>query len=165
MAYRVVAGTEWEKILDIDAVSYMRDEDHAETMLTKILEKSAKNKVPEPGLHSINEPGSWDFFLSHAQATGGDQAQNTSLRLKEKGKTYWYDNAMKDQSTNAMEEGVRGCGTFLLFLTSPNESDWSKVSKLEAEKDRIHRCASLALAPSPLTFPYKSEKSSCGTAT
>jgi hypothetical protein len=45
----------------------------------------------------MNAPGKWDFFLSHAQATGGDQTQNTSLRLKGEGKTVWYDNAMLDR--------------------------------------------------------------------
>jgi hypothetical protein len=45
----------------------------------------------------MNAPGKWDFFLSHAQATGGDQTQTTSLRLKGEGKTVWYDNAMLDR--------------------------------------------------------------------
>ena len=64
-----------------------------------------------------NAPGAWDFFLSHAQATGGDQAQNTSLRLRTKGKSVWYDNAMLDRSTAAMEEGVKHSSCFVLFLT------------------------------------------------
>ena len=64
-----------------------------------------------------NEPGAWDFFLSHAQATGGDQAQNTSLRLKTKGKCVWYDNAMADRSEAAMQEGVENSDNFLLFLS------------------------------------------------
>ena len=45
-----------------------------------------------------------------------------------------------------MEEGVRGCGTFVLFLTSPNESDWSKVSDLEADKDKIYRSVTMVQA-------------------
>lgn len=134
--------TEWAPILAIDAITYMRDEDHAQTMMRKILDKSVEHKVPEAGARPINEPGKWNFFLSHAQATGGDQAQNTSLRLATLGKTCWYDNSMKDKSTEAMEEGVRCCGTFILFLTSRNESDWSNVSHEEARKDLY--CRSVA---------------------
>eukprot|EP01046_Picozoa_sp_COSAG06_P043522 COSAG06_NODE_5712_length_3307_cov_113.406231_2_plen_770_part_00 len=114
-------NTEWEYILNIDAIPYQRDEDFAEAMVGKILSKAAD--VPA-GLGSIeaaapmNPPGWWDFFLSHAQATGGDQTQTTSLRLKARGQTVWYDNAMEDRSTAAMEEGVRSCRCLVLFLTS-----------------------------------------------
>ena len=39
----------------------------------------------------------WDFFLSHLQTSGGDLAQTTSLRLEQKGKTVWYDQAMENR--------------------------------------------------------------------
>ena len=133
------AGSEWESVLNIDALEYMRDEDHAETMLDKILKKATDHHVPEAEQRQLNEPGRWEFFLSHAQATGGDQAQATYLRMKSRGKSCWYDNAMSDRSTEAMEEGVRCCGTFVLFLTSPNKGNWSEVSEREARQDEIVR--------------------------
>eukprot|EP01043_Picozoa_sp_COSAG02_P039872 COSAG02_NODE_3181_length_7215_cov_30.624930_2_plen_1762_part_00 len=118
-------GTEWEYILDIDAIPYQRDDDYADVMVAKIIKKAAR-AVGVATPPSMNEPGWWDFFLSHAQATGGDQSQTTSLRLKAKGKTVWYDNAMQDRSTGAMEEGVRCCGCVVLFLTgTPDEADAS----------------------------------------
>ena len=131
----------------IDAIDYHRDDDHAETMLQKIFKKAADYHAPEADSdQQLNKPGRWEFFLSHAQATGGDQAQNTHLRLKERGRSCWYDNAMSDKSTEAMDEGVRCCGTFVLFLTSPNQGNWSEVSEREAENDEkvrrvTRRCA------------------------
>jgi hypothetical protein len=111
-------GTEWEYILNIDAIPYRRDEDEADVMVTKILRKAAGAQPPVAAENPLNPPGVWDLFLSHAQATGGDQTQTTSLRLKARGKSVWYDNAMQDRSTAAMEEGVRSCGCVVLFLTS-----------------------------------------------
>ena len=110
------AGTEWEYILNIDAIAYQRDEDYADKMIEKILKKAAGAVgVVEPP--SVNEPGYWDFFLSHAQATGGDQTQNIAFRLKDRRKAVWYDNAMNDRSTQAMEEGVKCSGCVVLFLS------------------------------------------------
>lgn len=112
-------GTSLEEILHIDAIPYQRDEDYAAAMLQKIIAKACP--PPRPTESPLNEPGYWDFFLSHAQATGGDLAQTVSLRLKAANKTFWYDNAMLDKSTRAMEEGVRGCGSFVLFLTGGSD--------------------------------------------
>eukprot|EP01046_Picozoa_sp_COSAG06_P001986 COSAG06_NODE_67_length_26084_cov_784.027670_1_plen_77_part_00 len=67
----------------------MRDEDYADVMIKKI-ERKAQGLTVEAAESPMNEPGMWDFFLSHAQATGGDQAQTSSLRLKAKGRTVWY---------------------------------------------------------------------------
>merc|ERR1711871_535238 len=104
-------------------------------MLQHILDRSRNHHVPEAAINRMNQPGRWDFFLSHAQATGGDQAQTTSLRLKAKRKTCWYDRAMDDKSTEAMEEGVRCCGTVLLFLTARKNSDWASASEELATQD------------------------------
>ncbi len=81
-------GTELEFVLDIDAISYQRDDDYAEAMLRKIIAKATSPPLRSAG-SPLNVPGSWDFFLSHAQATGGDQIQTISLRLKTAGKTCW----------------------------------------------------------------------------
>ena len=41
----------------------------------------------------------------------------TYHRLKLNGDEVWYDNAMGDRSEGAMEEGVKHCSNFVLFLT------------------------------------------------
>eukprot|EP01047_Picozoa_sp_COSAG01_P018969 COSAG01_NODE_1041_length_11959_cov_2.673356_1_plen_716_part_00 len=110
-------GTEWEAILNIDAEPYQRDEGYAQVMVQKILQKTQGVLAGAAAAPALNAPGSWDLFLSHAQATGGDQVQTTSLRMEKAGRTVWYDNAMLDRSTAAMEEGVRHCRCFMLFLT------------------------------------------------
>eukprot|EP01047_Picozoa_sp_COSAG01_P010534 COSAG01_NODE_447_length_16933_cov_9.983426_15_plen_1797_part_01 len=110
-------GTEWEAILNIDAEPYQRDEGYAQVMVQKILQKTQGVLAGAAAAPALNAPGSWDLFLSHAQATGGDQVQNASLRLKGAGQEVWYDNAMLDRSTAAMEEGVKHCRCFVLFLT------------------------------------------------
>ena len=50
------------------------------------------------------------YFVTYSH-----QTQNTQLRLKSAGKTVWYDNAMLDKSTAAMEEGVKHNRCFVLF--------------------------------------------------
>jgi hypothetical protein len=110
-------GTEWEAILNIDAEPYQRDEIYAQGMVQKILQKAQGVPGAAVAVPALNAPGSWDLFLSHAQAAGGDQVQTTSLRMEKAGKTVWYDNAMDDRSTAAMEEGVKHSRCFMLFLT------------------------------------------------
>jgi hypothetical protein len=114
------AGTEWEYILNIDAIEYMRDEDHAEVMVQKIVRKAIDVVPREKASVPLNGPGRWDFFLSHAQATGGDQTQTTFLRLH-KDHSVWYDNAMSDRSEPAMEEGVKHSRCLVLFLTAAGD--------------------------------------------
>eukprot|EP01048_Picozoa_sp_COSAG05_P012560 COSAG05_NODE_1267_length_5328_cov_2.245554_1_plen_1512_part_01 len=116
-AWEKYRGTEWESILNIDAEPYQRDEAYADVMVSKILQKAEDSPPVAAASPAKNSPGSWDCFLSHAQATGGDQTQTTHLRLKGAGKTVWYDNAMLDRSTAAMEEGVKHSRCFVLFLT------------------------------------------------
>jgi serine/threonine protein kinase len=110
-------GTEWEAILNIDAEPYQRDEGYAQGMVQKILRHAEGMPAVAAAVPALNVPGSWDLFISHAQATGGDQVQTTSLRLKGAGQEVWYDNAMLDRSTAAMEEGVKHSRCFVLFLT------------------------------------------------
>jgi hypothetical protein len=116
-AWAKYGGTEWEAILNIDAEPYMRDEGYAQVMVSKLMQKGERVLAATVAEPARNSPGCWDFFLSHAQATGGDQAQTTYLRLQQAGNTVWYDNAMLDKSTAAMEEGVKHSRCFLLFLS------------------------------------------------
>ena len=94
---------------NVDSVTYRRDMDEAEAMVTRILRK-APHPTPAASAQPLNAPGAWDFFLSHGQAAAGDAVKTLCLLLKEKKKpngepyTVWYDNEMTDRSTAAMEE-------------------------------------------------------------
>ena len=58
-----------------------------------------------------------DFFVCHAQASGGDQAQTITLHLKARGYKVWYDMDMPSVTEDTMAEGVRKCTAFILFLS------------------------------------------------
>ena len=113
---------------------------------------------PEPGgagspARPLNEPGRWDFFLSHGQAMAGDQVKALSQLLKQKGMTVWYDYDMASRDTAAMEEGVRCSDNFLLFLSGDpdmwdgggkgKEGSWRLFSQLcrcgEAKEEEFRR--------------------------
>ena len=59
----------------------------------------------------------WHIFLSHAQATGGDQTHNLCLYLMQRGLRCWYDNKATDVTSKGMKEGVALSEVFLLFLS------------------------------------------------
>ena len=140
-AWKKYGGTEWEFLLNIDAIAYQRDEFQAEAMLKNIYAKSDvyKRPAPLPKNNSNgktvrkNDPGAWDFFLSHAQVTASDQANMTRMRLEADGKAVWYDNAMTDKSTDAMEEGIKQCACVVLFLTSTPDETAAEEEKKEVE--------------------------------
>jgi hypothetical protein len=111
------AGTEWEFLLDIDAVIYRRDRDEAKAMVDRILSKATADR-PAASAAPINSPGSWDFFLSHAgHQASGDPSKVLCLLLQQAGKTVWYDIEMVEKSTAAMEEGIEHSANVLVFLS------------------------------------------------
>jgi len=60
----------------------------------------------------------WHFFISHAQATGGDQAARLCDLLKARSFRVWYDNDVEeDINTVGMKEGAQRSKCFLLFLS------------------------------------------------
>ena len=63
----------------------------------------------------INEPGAWDYFISHAQKDGATLAQGiwTHMKYEEK-KTCWFDVKMTERDEAAMKEGVQNCNVFLV---------------------------------------------------
>eukprot|EP00930_Biecheleria_cincta_P057182 TRINITY_DN43156_c0_g1_i1.p1 TRINITY_DN43156_c0_g1~~TRINITY_DN43156_c0_g1_i1.p1 ORF type:complete len:495 (+),score=59.35 TRINITY_DN43156_c0_g1_i1:94-1485(+) len=72
------------------------------------------------GVEAICSDGSveaCDFFLSHYQATGGDQANTLCLELERMGYRVWYDNNMPDLTTEGMKRGVQNSANFILFLS------------------------------------------------
>eukprot|EP01051_Picozoa_sp_SAG22_P000939 SAG22_NODE_31_length_27697_cov_7.384376_10_plen_353_part_00 len=60
----------------------------------------------------------WHFFISHYQATGGDQAARLWLELKTRGFKVWYDNDMDNLTADGMAEGVRDSACFVLFMSA-----------------------------------------------
>ena len=65
----------------------------------------------------LREGERWHFFISHFQATGGNQANVLCLELQKRGYLVWYDNKMSSINTDAMKEGVRKSAVFILFLS------------------------------------------------
>ena len=115
------AGTEWEAILGIDAISFQRDQYLADAMLENMFAKASSEEVTAAE-SPINLPGVWEFFLSHHQAMGGDQMKSLSFLFDKAGKTNWYDNGQLDKSKAAMEEGVKHCKNFVLLLTAGTQA-------------------------------------------
>eukprot|EP01043_Picozoa_sp_COSAG02_P025508 COSAG02_NODE_1436_length_12609_cov_1282.385292_6_plen_738_part_00 len=136
-AWQKYRGGEWSFLLDIDSVTYRRDTEEAEAMIRRILAKTRPQSgggaittpepepEPEQELELFNEPGKWDFFLSHGQAMAGDQVKVLCQLLRQKGKTVWYDYDMINRDTAAMTEGVRGSENFVLFLSGDGPIDGS----------------------------------------
>ena len=110
-------------LLRLPQIQYRRDRAETRAMVDKLLAREvggdlARTQTKQDRAASpLNQPGHWDFFLSHGQASAGDQVKTLCLLLKERGFTVWYDNDMADRSTAAMEEGVRHSACFILFLS------------------------------------------------
>lgn len=120
LAWEKYGETEWKFLLNIDSVTYRRDAFEAQAMCKRLLRKAQKavpSGAPNPAVQPLNEPGHWDFFLSHGQAAAGDQVKTLCFLLRQAGKTVWYDNEMQCRDTAAMQEGVLNSDCFLLFLS------------------------------------------------
>ena len=66
----------------------------------------------------MNGSGSYDFFLSHRQQTGGDQVLNICSILESRGFSCWLDKNFGENVTlKGMLEGVSNASCFLLFLS------------------------------------------------
>ena len=61
-----------------------------------------------PKQKCLNEPGCWDYFISHTQrnANAVGLAEKLYASLEKRGRTAWLDVHMKDRSEAAMREGV-----------------------------------------------------------
>lgn len=120
-AWSKYGNSEWEWVLNIDAVTYRRDTEEAEAMLKRIDKKLKgpflSSRPVDPVPDALNKPGHWDIFLSHAQAAAGDQVRALFFLLVKRGYKVWYDYEMSNRNTDAMREGVLGSTNFLLFLS------------------------------------------------
>jgi hypothetical protein len=98
-------GGDFEFLMKLDTANYRRDRYEARAMLEKLFDRSKTHEMPVPE-NPINEPGHWDYFLSHGQGAAGDQVNTLAHLLEERGKKVWYDMNMMDRSAAAMLEGV-----------------------------------------------------------
>jgi hypothetical protein len=58
------------------------------------------------------------FFISHHQATGGDQCHNMCFELEKLGFPCWYDQTADKIDKRAMAHGVAQAEFMILFLSS-----------------------------------------------
>eukprot|EP01052_Picozoa_sp_SAG31_P043730 SAG31_NODE_7381_length_1704_cov_1.357632_1_plen_282_part_10 len=141
-AWEKYEGLSWEvvdadpfpvdKLLGIDAVTYRRDRHEAQAMLNRILERAVAQDTAAAE-NPINQPGEWDFFLSHGQGATGDQVNALALLLEQRGKTVWYDMRMSDRSTDAMLEGCKHCANFILFLSGDRRFEGQESDEIEQD--------------------------------
>lgn len=77
-----------------------------------------KKRGPQKKAVPTLAPGyQWHFFLSHAQASGGDQMGILNSQLTDRGFKVWYDQTAKDVTESGMKYGVTHSRCFLLFLS------------------------------------------------
>ena len=74
-----------------------------------------------------NEPGHWDFFLSHTQRSGPAKsiAERLCSSLEKQGFTVWLDVNMGQKGTAAMREGVRNSRCVIAIITGACVNDLS----------------------------------------
>jgi len=74
-----------------------------------------------------NEPGHWDYFLSHTQRSGPAKsiADRLCASLKEQGFTVWLDVNMGQKGTAAMLEGVQNSRCVISIITGACVNDLS----------------------------------------
>ena len=77
---------------------------------------------PRPRAASpLNEPGEWDFFISHTRRNADAMLLAAELKteLKERGYTVWLDVNEANKTTPAMVEGATHSRCCLAILTGP----------------------------------------------
>ena len=118
------APDDLKRLGHIDFVPLHRgDADFFELAVSKFVRTTERSAMPA---HNLNEPGRWDFFISHTQRNGDAVALATDLyhSLERRGHSVWFDVKMHDKSRAAMEEGVRGSRCVIAIITEgPTKND------------------------------------------
>ena len=66
----------------------------------------------------LNDPGQWDYFISHAQKDGAVLAEGIwSHMIYVEKKTCWLDVKMDERDEAAMKEGVQNSKFFLTIVS------------------------------------------------
>ena len=98
--------------------------DQAKGTMHSVRLGSSTTDLP-PLVNQLNDPGTWDFFISHTQRNGRAVALAEKLTndLRKLGKTCWLDVNMADKSIDAMKEGVLNSKAMLAIVTGPCIND------------------------------------------
>lgn len=119
-----VEGGKFAFLFSIDAIPFVRDGDYQPAFAQKILGRAVSGSAlsTAPAGERVNEPGTWNFFLSHHARCGEAQVSEIQHLLEAQGKTCWRDVKMGNRSTDAMEEGVKNSDNFILMLTHDDQA-------------------------------------------
>jgi WD40 repeat protein len=66
----------------------------------------------------INQPGKWDYFISHVQTESAAIAEALYGALVRAGHSVWFDVKMKKKDDEAMIEGVKNSAKFVPIVSS-----------------------------------------------
>jgi len=84
----------------------------------KIVHERRPVEIVERSMELVpKEDREHDFFISHAQGTGQDQAMTLHAVLKDMGYKVWHDMSADKLTEIGMERGVRNAKCVLLFLS------------------------------------------------
>ena len=99
---------------------FFREHNHVVMAIAKSLKIQGLESGGANGEHEhYLPPGKeWHFFISHSQATGGDQANLITNNLEKRGLKIWYDNNMEEITESGMKEGVQKSKALIVLLTS-----------------------------------------------
>ena len=99
---------------------------HASAKANLALTEFARTYDSPQGL--LNEPGHWDFFVSHTQRSG--RATTLATKLFGSLNDVWLDVEMSDKSEAAMKEGVYGSKVVLAIITDEGVEGSAYFGKL-----------------------------------
>ncbi len=85
----------------------------------------------------------FDFFITHCQRSGQDQAGKLNLLLTMQGAQVWYDMQAQDLTATGMEQGVSQSRNVLIFLSDGYMK--SKFCNSELRWGKLYNCKSIGV--------------------
>ena len=133
LEHEIDAGTAVE--LDVDDISELTEKRLERKKMIAALKKlklslDASGEGGQDGdaldastLSILNQPGFWDFMISHTQRNGKAVAlaERLAASLRKLGFTVWLDVDMGKKSTAAMKEGVRNSKCVIAIITGATD--------------------------------------------
>ena len=65
----------------------------------------------------LNEPGEWQYFLSHVQYESKDMALKTFYSMEKLGRSCWLDVEMDERDADAMKEGIKNSNIIIVIMS------------------------------------------------